>query len=39
MTMAIAEQKDNKDSRNSEAGEFKDQVIYVGRVTKVVKGG
>ena len=37
--MAIAEQKDNRESRNSEAGEFKDQVIYVGRVTKVVKGG
>jgi len=31
------------DSRNpaadQSAGEFKDQVIYVGRVTKVVKGG
>src|ERR1035441_9372031 len=38
MTMAI-EHKDNKESRNPEAGEFKDQVIYVGRVTKVVKGG
>ena len=37
--MAIPEQKDNRDTRNSEAGEFKDQVIYVGRVTKVVKGG
>ena len=36
--MAI-EHKDNKESRNPEAGEFKDQVIYVGRVTKVVKGG
>jgi len=23
----------------SQQGEFKDQVIYVGRVTKVVKGG
>jgi small subunit ribosomal protein S5 len=39
MTMATAELKDNKESRNPEAGEFKDQVIYVGRVTKVVKGG
>ena len=37
--MAIAEQKDNRESRNPDAGEFKDQVIYVGRVTKVVKGG
>ena len=37
--MATAELKDNRESRNSEAGEFKDQVIYVGRVTKVVKGG
>lgn len=37
--MATAELKDNKESRNPEAGEFKDQVIYVGRVTKVVKGG
>ena len=37
--MAIAEVKDNRESRNPEAGEFKDQVIYVGRVTKVVKGG
>ena len=38
--MATAELKDNKETRNNpEAGEFKDQVIYVGRVTKVVKGG
>ena len=37
--MATAELKENKDSRGSEGGEFKDQVIYVGRVTKVVKGG
>jgi len=37
--MATAELKENKESRNPEAGEFKDQVIYVGRVTKVVKGG
>ena len=37
--MAYADTKDNKDSRGSEGGEFKDQVIYVGRVTKVVKGG
>ena len=37
--MATAELKDNKETRNPEGGEFKDQVIYVGRVTKVVKGG
>ena len=35
----MADHRDNKESRNPEAGEFKDQVIYVGRVTKVVKGG
>lgn len=30
---------DPKSSNAEQGGEFKDQVIYVGRVTKVVKGG
>jgi ribosomal protein S5 len=31
---------DNRHSQDApQAGEMKDQVIYVGRVTKVVKGG
>ena len=30
---------DPKSSNADQGGEFKDQVIYVGRVTKVVKGG
>ena len=37
--MATADMKETKEAKNPEAGEFKDQVIYVGRVTKVVKGG
>jgi len=30
---------DSKHTQDAQQGEFKDQVIYVGRVTKVVKGG
>ena len=30
---------DNRHQEQSQSGEMKDQVIYVGRVTKVVKGG
>lgn len=37
--MATTDIKETKEAKSPEAGEFKDQVIYVGRVTKVVKGG
>ena len=38
--MAIAASNEPKAAPQDQAGgEFKDQVIYVGRVTKVVKGG
>ena len=38
--MAIAAFNEPKTNpQDQQAGEFKDQVIYVGRVTKVVKGG
>ena len=38
--MAFAATNEPKGApQDQQAGEFKDQVIYVGRVTKVVKGG
>lgn len=37
--MAMPNNDKNTQDSSQQAGEFKDQVIYVGRVTKVVKGG
>ncbi len=37
--MAMPNNDKNTQDSSQQAGEYKDQVIYVGRVTKVVKGG
>ncbi len=37
--MAMPNNDKNTQESSQQAGEYKDQVIYVGRVTKVVKGG